>query len=131
MIERIRLYCICTVYVIVQITSSEQVLGIEIAHIETMYNSKIKFGQYCCCDPLDSSPCVKTLEIPLNCSTACDLLFSVHFDHCTYTPNKTCTVLTKPIEFSFDPTLEIRPFLLQIPFNQLDLELYNQVRICS
>ena len=122
------IYIVC---VTVQVASSEQMLSVEIAHFETMYNSTIKFGNYCCCDDSDSSSCVKTLETLQKCPTACDPYFRVYFDHCTYSPNKTCTVLTKPIDFSFDPASEISPILFQIPFKQLDLELYNQVRICS
>ena len=114
-------------YFILQITSSEQVLGVEIAHFEAIYNAEIKFGNYCCCDDPDS-PCVKTLETLQKCLTACDPFFSVHFQQCP--PNKTCTLLTKTINLSFDPASEISPILFQIPFNQSDLELYSQVRIC-
>ena len=124
----IKAYYICTVYVIVQVASSEQVLGVEIAHFETMYNSTIKFGNYCCCDESDS-PCVKTLETLQKCTNACDPFFSVHFQHCP--PNKNCSILTKNITLFFDPASEINRFILQIPFNQSDLELCTQVRICS
>ena len=132
MIERIRpIACIRTVYVIVQIASSEQVLGVEISHFEIMYNSTIKFGNYCCCDEPGYSPCVETPETLQKCPTGCDPYFSVHFQHCP--ANKNCTILTKNITLSFDPVSEtpVSPFIFQIPFDQLDQELYNQVRICS
>ena len=116
-------------YVIVQITSSEQVLGVEIAHFENMYNAEIRSGNYCCCDAPDSS-CVMTLETLQICPNACKPFefFSVHFQHCPSCND--CIALTKAINFSFDPTSEkISPFIFQIPLKQSDMELYNQVRI--
>ena len=110
-----------------QLASSDQVLGVEIAHFENMYNSEVRFGNYCCCDEPDS-PCVETLETLQKCPIACDPFFNVHFQQCQ--PYKNCSILSKSFFFSFDSTSEVSPLLVQIPFNQSDLELYNQVRIC-
>ena len=116
-------------YVIVQITSSEQVLGVQISHFEIMFNSTIKFGNYCCCDDPDSSSCVKVLETLQECQTACDLHFSLDFKHCT--TNTSCFILPESIDLSFDNTFQMSSVIFQIPFNESDLERYNQVRICS
>ena len=64
----IHVYC---VYVIVQVASSDQVLDVEITRFENLYNSEVRFGNYCCCDEPDSS-CVEKLESLQNCPTACD-----------------------------------------------------------
>ena len=131
MTERIRLMalCICAVYVIVQITSSEHMLGVEISNFEVMYNSTIQFGNYCCCDDPDFSKCVETPETLEECPTACDLYFHLYFNHCP--PNEKCSVLSDSIDFSFESIFQISPFILQVPYNLSNLELYNQVRICN
>ena len=120
--------CICTV-LFVQVASSEQVLVIQIQHLETVFGVEIRNNSYCCCDQT-SPPCVKTIEA-LNtsqCTTTCQPYFAVHFQYC---PSTMLYNITKTFNFSVDPTSEISEFLIQLPLHQSELEMYNQVRICN
>ena len=113
-------------YVAVQVASSEQLLGVAILHFENVYNAEIRFGEYCCCDT-DDPPCTKTLETLAECPNACSPFFSVHFQYC---PTDVC-IDVKPVKVFADLTSEKSAFLIEIPFNQTEWEIYSQVRICN
>ena len=112
-----------------QETSSEWVLGVQIQHFVNLYNAEIRENKYCCCDVQSREiPCGETIAAVINaqCPTVCLPYFVVHFQAC---PSIETCYIAKTINVSVEPTSVISSILFQIPFNQSQLEMYNQVRI--
>ena len=97
-----------------------------------MYNYKIKHQEYmyyCCCDVSGLNSCNLTLADLENCTSACDPSFEVIFQYSCL--NESRKVVQPIIDYSVHPPSAISAFLVAIPFNQSELQMYNQVRICS
>ena len=72
-------------HLVVQVSSSEWVLGVEIQHFENVYNAEIRNGMYCCCDA--AAPCGGTIDAiqPMTCTIACDPYIVIYFQACIQT----------------------------------------------
>ena len=110
---------------------SERVLGIQIQRFENMFNAEIRNDMYCCCDDPDTQCRGNIHDLgSTTCSNAvymCHPYFLVYFQAC---PSVEKCYVAKTINVTgVDLTSVISSFLIQIPFNQSELETYNQVRI--
>ena len=109
--------------------SSEGVLGVQIQHFENIHNAEIRNDMYCCCDTPDRvTPCGESTDAvkAATCAPKCDPYYVVHFQAC---PSIEACYVAKTFNITIDLSSEISSFLFQIPFNQSELETYNQVRI--
>ena len=104
---------------VVQAASSEWVLGVQMQHFENNYNAEIRNGMYCCCDEA-SIPCGGGIDDvkAMTCTLKCHPYFVIHFLAC---PIETCYV-AKTVTV-VDHTSVFRSFVIQIPFNQSELEI--------
>ena len=113
-----------------QVSSSEWVLGVQIQHFENKYNAEIRQNMYCCCDDSDI-PCGASIDAvkSMTCTTTCQPLYVVYFQAC---PSTEMCYIAKNINFTLvNLNSVISSLLIQIPLNQSELEMYNQVSICN
>ena len=107
-----------------QVASSDQwVLGVQIQHFVSMHNIVLKDNMYCCCDGGCFEGSANTLNSKDQCDTTCQPYFVLHFEACSSNE----TYIAKNITFSG----EFTSVMIQIPFNQSELKMYNRVRICN
>ena len=76
---------------LVQVASSEWVLGVQLQHFENPKNAAWRLDKYCCCDifPLVCEPTITSLDQQM-CTDECETHFVIHVRDCPY--NQTCSV---------------------------------------
>ena len=112
----------------VQVAGSEQLLGVQLQHFDNMFNAEIRNKKYCCCDQ-PSTPCVDNIENlnTENCTYMCQPYFVIYFQAC---PSIQTCYFTDKYVVSGESIAAASSIVIQIPFNESGLEMYNQVRIC-
>ena len=115
-----------------QVAGTEWVPVVQITQVEQFYNVEFRDEGYCCCDIahelVNCADSITKLSFN-NCSVECQPYFVLHFQAC---PTATTCYVTKTTNFTVfvvDPNsvLRVSSLLIQIPFNQSELETYNQV----
>ena len=104
-------------------------LGVQIK-FQSLFNVEIRDGHYCCCDQLSPS-CEHSIAClnATKCSSRCSPYFVLRFQAC---PTAATCFVTKTINVNGkDAESVLSLLLIQVPFNQSELETYNQVRICN
>ena len=109
---------------------SEEVLGVQIQHFENIVNAEIRNDMYCCCDsPVTVTPCgerTDAVNATICALKKCQPYYMVYIQAC---PSIEACYAAKTFNIPIDLSSEISSFLFQIPFNQFELETYNQVTI--
>ena len=105
---------------------------VQITHVEQLYNVEFRDEGYCCCDTahelVNCAENITKLSFN-NCTAECRPYFVLHFQAC---PTVATCYVTKTTNFTVlvvDPNSVLREssLLIQIPFNQSELETYSQV----
>ena len=113
------------IIVLLQVASSEWVLGVQIQHFENPNDYEIRNGLFCCCDNNNAMMCKESTSDPLMCVRSenyhgCDNYFLVYIRDCLY--NSTCNY-TQIYQLKDDTTLF--QLILAIP---LEMDLSENVR---
>ena len=105
-------------------------LGVQIQHFESLHNIKFNNnnGMYCCCDGDCMEGAFDKSKTSHMCGAMCQPYFVLHFKAC---PSSGTCLIAKNITVPEEFTSVISAFIVQIPFNQSELEMYNQVRLCN
>ena len=97
-----------------------------------MLNAEIRGGMACCCDISDQEVmCVSDINDlePSACIVECQPYFRLRFQACP--SNETCFFAEDITVPYFSSTFDTSLILIQSPFNQSELETFNQVRTCN
>ena len=76
----------------VQLTTSQQLLVVELLQFHNMYNAELRNHQYCCCD---KNECKMQLgDLIMSCDPKCDTWFNISLSPCESA--YLCSVATTP-----------------------------------
>ena len=115
---------------VVQVASSEWVLGVQIQHFENMYNAEIRNDLYCCCDD-HFRECKENITDLIQNGTCfnsdhrCETYFVLYVRECSY--NSICSD-TEIYRLNVART-SLEHLVLYMPFEEIGLS--NEVRISN